>query len=510
MKRFADKYMLMSWGVILIFTVTLFYLSAIFFWSSDSPFFALRFEMDGSDSYRKMEGVWDLFQSQCTHYMTWSGRFVCQSLVQFFCAFTERPVFEICNMLVWLAFIFLSLRLAGIKVKNTASLFMVVCMSFLIFINIPYDPPFMINYLWMGTLVMAWLNIFFSSAKKSAVQLALIFLLSILAGNSQESFSIPLSGALTVWIIMRRFRLNKMEWVAVAGFFIGALTVVAAPGNYVRLGIVMDENGRMGAGILRNIFMALPQICIALFLGTVTYKRIKDARMAGIALSTETLLLLLAALFSIVLAALLKFEILARVMIPMNIFLSVTAFSGGFKLRHERSVIVLLSIICAVTVMLEYRTYVSNNEKYSLITKLYHESESGVVVIPDEMFCKDDGRNGYYDLGFVIQERVDNPDKPFLKRYPESLTRIEIGNDTNFVMRIAPQAWLIGQSLTCPESFVIKKSLFPGAVDLPMSDRIIDASSSKELVIDTINNTVIRVYVNNRWYIEADVMLKVD
>lgn len=281
MKRFADKYMLMSWGVILIFTVTLFYLSVIFFWSSDSPFFALRFEMDGSDSYRKMGGLWDLFQSQCAHYMTWSGRFVCQSLVQFFCAFTERPVFEICNMLVWLAFIFLSLRLAGIKVKNTASLFMVVCMSFLIFINIPYDPPFMINYLWMGTLVMAWLNIFFSSAKKSAVQLVLIFLLSILAGNSQESFSIPLSGALTVWIIMRRFRLNKMEWVAVAGFFIGALTVVAAPGNYVRLGIVMDENGRMGAGILRNIFMALPQICIALFLGTVTYKRIKDAPDGG-------------------------------------------------------------------------------------------------------------------------------------------------------------------------------------------------------------------------------------
>lgn len=43
----------------------------------------------------------------------------------------------------------------------------------------------------------------------------------------------------------------------------------------------MDENGRMGAGILRNIFMALPQICIALFLGTVTYKRIKDARDGG-------------------------------------------------------------------------------------------------------------------------------------------------------------------------------------------------------------------------------------
>lgn len=497
----VSKLKLVSWGVILLFVGFVFYISMISFWTSDAPYFALKFEMDGSDPHQKIDGFGTLLASQQAHYMTWSGRFFCQSIVQIFCGLTERPVFELCNAVVSLVFILSALSLAKIKLDEPLRVFMVSAVMYLILASLPFDPPFLINYLWMGTVILLWLNLFSIGKRRSFPALAALFLFSVIAGNSQEAFSVPLAGALAVWILLRRFKLDTVKWVLAVGFFIGALLVVGAPGNYERLGEVNGEN----SSVLKNIWIGLPMAAVALFLILVGRKNIKPLT----SLQSPAYMLMIGAVpFTLLFAVVLKFVSFPRLLVPANIFLTLIAFGFGSKIRKPGLLAAIVAIACVITGVCERRLALSNYAKYSLITKLYHESADGIIVIPDAMACKDDGKSFCYDSGWVVAERADNPGKPYLKKYPESLLKLKIESDTTIIEKIAPQAWIIVNSLDKPKNVVVKKRLLPGVLDMALPDRLIDFSDYPELVIDTIANNVAGLYINHRPYMTSQVVVE--
>ncbi len=124
------------------------------------------------------------------------------------------------------------------------------------------------------------------------------------------------------------------------------------------------------------------------------------------------------------------------------------------------------------------------------------------------MACKDDGKSFCYDSGWVVAERADNPGKPYLKKYPESLLKLKIEGDTTLIEKIAPQAWIIVNSLDRPKNVVVKKRLLPGVLDIALPDRLIDFSDYPALVIDTIANNVAGLYINHRPYMNSQVIVE--
>lgn len=495
-----NKYI--SIGIIISFSLILYYLSSIFFWSSDCPFFALKFEMDDEPPHRRMDGIMDLLESQCANYINWTGRFFCQSIVQVFCAFTTRSVFEICNILVWIIFLISSFKLTNVSLKEPVRIFILTSIFFFVFITLPLDPPFLVNYLWMGTIVLIWLNILLFNKSDSILSLTLIFIFSVIAGNAQEAFSIPLCGALSIWAIIQRKRLITSQWVTIIGFALGALILIIAPGNFVRFGLTLKSQ----TSIIHNIFNAYPQILISggLILIAITHK----VQFKDLLNSRLYLLLILSIPFCVILGILMKFENLSRILIPLNIFLSIL-ITGNIKIfKHTYYYYLPISLILIVVFIHEYQMNKSNYQKYSLITNSYHTSTDGRVYLPDSIFIKDDGNNNYYNRGFEIQERSINPSKPLLKILPESLAKIKINADTNFITQIGSQAWIFGQSINNPQKITIRKKIRPNIIKLPLIETNVDLIHGDFLILDTINNTIISCHINNRAFLNSSVQFE--
>ncbi len=481
----------------------MYYLSSIFFWSADCPYFALKFEMDDTDPYRKMCGINDLIESQCAHYMNWSGRFFCQLIVQIFCAFTTRPIFEICNAFVWIVFLISSYKLTNLSLNKPLHILVLTSICFFIFLTLPLDPPFLINYLWMATIVLIWLIILFFNKSTSISNFTSVLIYSIIAGNSQEAFSIPISGALSIWIFIQRKKILKSQWFAIIGFALGTLILIIAPGNFARLGLTLKTH----SNVFHNILNSLPLILISLIL--ILSVLIHKFPIKNLLNSKLNSLLLFSLPFSLLLALIMKFENLSRILIPFNIFLSILIIGNLKVFKYSPPFYCIsLSLVFIIVLCHEYQMNKSNNQKYSLITNLYHSSADGKVFLPDSLFIKDNGNNNYYNLGFVIQERAINPQKPFLKILPESLARIKFTNDTNFIMRIGPQSWIFGQSINKPHKIYIKKTVLPGFLNIPLSMNTIDMTDNKFLTIDTINDIIIGSHTNQRWYLKTEICLQ--
>lgn len=496
-----------SWGIIIIFSLIFYYLTSIFYWSSDSPYFALQFEMDDSDPHRAINSITDLFASQCAHYMNWSGRFFCQFIVQIFCALTERPIFEICNIFVWLLFIFTIFKFAETKLNDTFSIFITTSIFFLIFLTLPLDPPFLINYLWMGFIIVLWIKTLLSYRNYRIIYLPLLFLFSVIAGNTQEAFSLPLAGALILCLILKKIKLSKSQIIPLAGFLLGTLILIIAPGNYIRLSIV--EHSQIS--IFRNIWGAWPSLLIFIALLTFVLPNYKEL-IRNVASKEYFDISIVFIILSLLMAGVMKFANFSRILIPDNIlllicFAKIVSHKSNFPYKIFSLLMVLISIL---SIFYEIRLFKTNHLKYSLISEKYHKSLDGRVYIPDSLFLKNSGQNNYYNHGFTIQERHFNPQKPELIIHSESIEHLKINPDTNCVIQIAPQGWLITQSIDNPQNIIVNRYLFPilksGRIRIP--DRIINLSQTDQnLICDTLNNNIIGYYINDKWYMSSSISI---
>lgn len=180
-----------------------------------------------------VSSIRDSIASQNVHYFVSNGRYVAHVIVQCFCGFLGHGWFAVANGLAYVLFMVLLCKITGITKsddKNILMLTLTVLLSF----QTKMVPSCQVGYIWMFSLSLLWLKYFFSDSKYNVWQSALLIILSLLAGNSQEAISVGISGALFFYWVENRKRMSVAQYVMMIGYWIGALSNCLAPGTIDR------------------------------------------------------------------------------------------------------------------------------------------------------------------------------------------------------------------------------------------------------------------------------------
>lgn len=183
-----------------------------------------------------IESFSDIIESQYNHYFLVNGRVVAHTLVQLYCGLWGRTAFAITNGIVYILFILGFIRLCNISINKFASV-ATITMLVMITFDTKYTPSCQIGYIWMFTLIVWWLLLFRSQKQKqiSFGRCFMLFIGSIIVGNSQEALTIGLCGALILqWILQRNYFSTSQKWM-IAGFSIGLAFLILAPSTFLRV-----------------------------------------------------------------------------------------------------------------------------------------------------------------------------------------------------------------------------------------------------------------------------------
>lgn len=206
-----------------------------FFWS-DKPHSELLYPIDLNN---RIDSFGEAFSSQLNHYMLMNGRFTVHFIVQCFCGFLGKPLFNIINTLIYLAFLYGCLCLTGIKdMKESFVLISLLWLGLPVQYIFSFDIAFAVNYLWTATACVYFLVLFHtcsrSKDKVSHKRLAILFLYGFICGSMHEGFTLPLSGSLFFYVLLHYKQLNTAQIALILGIWTGTLTVVLAPGTLNR------------------------------------------------------------------------------------------------------------------------------------------------------------------------------------------------------------------------------------------------------------------------------------
>lgn len=207
--------------------VTCFALNAI--WTNDDITYRFHF-----GTQNPITSWQDVFSSQVAHYFVMNGRFVAHFLAQSSIALWGRTVFSIVNGLVWVLFVCLLWKTCNVANRNWKYALIVVLLAFF-GLQTKYTPCFQINYVWMFSLVLAYLLLFFHfNGKYSRLWSVGLIPLGLLAGWSNESIVVGISVSLIVYAWQNRKSMTFNQWAMFAGFGVGAVLLCFSPATIGR------------------------------------------------------------------------------------------------------------------------------------------------------------------------------------------------------------------------------------------------------------------------------------
>ena len=192
----------------------------------------------GSDA--PIRSLKDVFISQYNHYFGFNGRSIVHTIVQIFAGLLGKSVFNICNAVVFICFIYLLTRLTS-KV-NVVNVVFVGAVILLLYPQFKYTMLWMsgaVNYLWTSVLMCVFIMLFgrLQSSRLQAKHL-LWFIPGIIAGWTHEGITIPIAASLAVYcFIKRRTVVRSAVFPLIAGFVIGAVVCSFAPSTLGRAAI---------------------------------------------------------------------------------------------------------------------------------------------------------------------------------------------------------------------------------------------------------------------------------
>jgi hypothetical protein len=191
----------------------------------------------------KVESIGDAFHSQVSHYKIWNGRFIVHFIEQVFTGVWGIDSFYIVNALAFALMLTLVMLYTTTAENRLNPLLWVLAFSVLIlFFPMPWrlwvSYNFAPNYLLPSTLSIVYLYLFDKLIKRRFRGIALVAfcMMSLILGASHEGFSIPLSGAMLLYSCANRKIIFKTQCIyPILCLWIGTMTMLLAPGNYVRL-----------------------------------------------------------------------------------------------------------------------------------------------------------------------------------------------------------------------------------------------------------------------------------
>lgn len=238
---------ILSISVLAIVAIIIYVFSATCPWTGDDINY--RFNWAAKPNLEEINSIRDIFISQWVHYFMTNGRFIAHCFVQLFCGLLGQQAFAISNAIIYIAYILLVLKLGGGNIKNTLAIISTSILT-LITYDTFYGPACQMGFVWSFTLVFSWIYLFFKINTSSIFKLFIIFLFSIIAGNSQEAITIGISGALIIYAITNFKKLTPAQWAAFFGFGIGSLLICISPATISRA----DEQDIPLATSLFNLF----------------------------------------------------------------------------------------------------------------------------------------------------------------------------------------------------------------------------------------------------------------
>ena len=197
----------------------------------------------------KIKTLKDILESQFAHYIHHNGRFLVHCIVQLFCGILGVEWFRIFNTIMFVLFCVMTTRITCGTYRMSIMWYTLVVFVIWLFIpRIGYtmlgNIAFSVNYLWAGVATLAFIILWYNISKKENVMgiaNAGLGIVGAMIGSLQESFSIPVAGALFIYYCLnfKKFR-GSIIWL-VCGYWIGAFVLIVAPGNFVRLQTVFEN-----------------------------------------------------------------------------------------------------------------------------------------------------------------------------------------------------------------------------------------------------------------------------
>ena len=196
-------------------------------------------ERTSVDINNRIDDIYEAFYSQINHYFVMNGRFVVHFLVSCFCGFWGRPLFSFLNTIVYIFFLVGCVKLLNLhSINKSATAIAIIWLGLPIQYILWYSVAFAINYLWVSTALLYFFLLFrslvFSDSRNSTIQVVGMFLFCFFLGSLHEGFSLPLCGALFVYILVNRKTMNKFLIMSMIGLCLGTALVVFAPGTLGR------------------------------------------------------------------------------------------------------------------------------------------------------------------------------------------------------------------------------------------------------------------------------------
>ena len=252
----------------LILGVAFYMLDRWSFYFSDDYLYSYKF-----GTYEPILNLGDIWESQRDHYMNQNGRFIAHFVVQLFCGMWGIQIFQIFHSAMFVALCALTTRLFYkswqapiLWYLNSAICFGIFMPStnMIFFGNISCG----INYLWVAVATAYFFLVLEQNQKENSLpKNILFFIFGFFCGSLQESFSIPIAGALGIYYLFNLKKLKGSIAYLVIGYWIGSILCICAPGNILRFLTVMDSGGE-GSSIGHRILVLFNSLWfLALLLG---------------------------------------------------------------------------------------------------------------------------------------------------------------------------------------------------------------------------------------------------
>ena len=501
-----------EYSPILLVMIMVLVLSLHMHWQGDAVAFSFFIPAENEDfSSIQLRSVWDIWPSMCNHWHNSTGRFFTHAVVQLFCAFIGKTGFAICNALVWGALIFMLMAMTKLKSRGFSLVSLASLLTFILFFplnnfyeqSFPFEPPHQINYVWMGLWNLIWINIFLSDVDKKTnwIYLVALAVFSFLGGQSNESFSIPIGGGILVYAFHHRFAMSFRRYVMAVCYGIGALLVVFAPGNFQRIGYSHGWSlAHTAEGLLPGLLIPL------IFLLTLVINRRKGRSVLDMVKSDHGMFFLTSIVINYMLGIFLGMGSGVRMLTCANLLITILILTQVEGMRIKPYAGIVMMVLLIIIGIYRYDAISRLNYKNTIIEKQYHESTDGVVVLPDELFLRQVREFIVRPHPYMMKERAVNPSKPNIAIRPKSMMSLPLERDTNILLPLSDQAWLMIQSKKTPAQFTIEKTLLPGLLDRHLADRQIDWHDAYS-VFDSTESWRAAIYINERPYLHSNITI---
>jgi hypothetical protein len=222
-------------AVCVVSALAVFFRAYLVAWNSDECVYAFKLGKAAQvpvEPLEKIQTAMDAIVSQYNQY-SGNGRFMIHFITQMFCGPWGQTAFSIWNALLLLFVLYVFIRLTQHKEnRRNGVVWFLACFGLLYLSPEPstiwYVPAMSLNYL----LTMFTSILFFLCYQKlierdhwSKWQVAGVALYAFAAGWMNESYTIPISGALFFWLLLHRKQWNASRIIVAIAFCLGTLMV---------------------------------------------------------------------------------------------------------------------------------------------------------------------------------------------------------------------------------------------------------------------------------------------